>query len=539
MKAVVPAAPTPILNPSRVTPCEQDAPRAFAPVRSASPSLSVVVVNYRSWDDTARLVQQLRTSAVRDGAAEIMIVDNHSPPHPQASRLRRTEGVSLRRWGRNRGFARAVNEGVRLSLGRWVLLLNPDVTVGDEFLDDVLALTIRLDRDEPRVGIVGLGVRNADGSRQPTTGPFPTLLGTLARLLLPRARRKCHLRSPNTSQEVPWATGCCLLVRRRLLDELGGFDPDFFLYYEDVDLPSRPAARLVGAVRAGVAGRPSSPLARACRDALSAAADTARSADVCPQALVTVAGRTAGAVDPGRGVVEGQASVAPWRHVGGTDVRAAAPPCHREADRRFHHCTAASRTSRAAVGDGPARRTTSTRRQGTRNTVSRARRVRSMIPCLSIVIPSHNRPDLLRACLDSVLRHMPPDTEIVVVDDASPGGVVGAAARAFAGVRVERLERRSGFCVAANAGLGAWGGAVGRNLSRCSTAIRWSVPVGPARRWRRSRTRTSGQLRRSCCAGREDCRERRRSIAPATATISAASRASTATARSCVPTTCV
>lgn len=239
MKAVVPAAPTPILNPSRVTPCEQDAPRAFAPVRSASPSLSVVVVNYRSWDDTARLVQQLRTSAVRDGAAEIMIVDNHSPPHPQASRLRRTEGVSLRRWGRNRGFARAVNEGVRLSLGRWVLLLNPDVTVGDEFLDDVLALTIRLDRDEPRVGIVGLGVRNADGSRQPTTGPFPTLLGTLARLLLPRARRKCHLRSPNTSQEVPWATGCCLLVRRRLLDELGGFDPDFFLYYEDVDLCHR------------------------------------------------------------------------------------------------------------------------------------------------------------------------------------------------------------------------------------------------------------------------------------------------------------
>src|SRR5262245_50528769 len=189
MKAVVPAAATPILHPSRVTPCRPDAPPAFAPVRSASPSLSVVVVNYRSWDDIARLVHQLRTSAVCDGAAEIMIVDNHSPPHPLVSRLRRTEGVSVRRWGRNRGCARGCNEGVRLRLGRWLLLLNPDVTVGDDFLDGVLALTIRLDRDEPRVGIVGLGVRNADGSRKPTTGPFPTLLGTLARLLLPRARR--------------------------------------------------------------------------------------------------------------------------------------------------------------------------------------------------------------------------------------------------------------------------------------------------------------------------------------------------------------
>jgi N-acetylglucosaminyl-diphospho-decaprenol L-rhamnosyltransferase len=240
MKAVVPAAPTPILNPPRVAPREQDETRVSVPVRSASPSLSVVVVNYRSWDDTARLVRQLRAaSSLRDGAAEIMIVDNHSPPHPQASRLRRTEGVSLRRWGRNRGFGRAVNEGVRLSLGRWVLLLNPDVTVGDDFLDGVLALADRLDCDEPGVGIVGLGVRNDDGSRQPSTGPFPTLLGTLARLLLPRARRKCHLLSPKKSQAVPWATGCCLLVRRRVLDELGGFDPDFFLYYEDVDLCRR------------------------------------------------------------------------------------------------------------------------------------------------------------------------------------------------------------------------------------------------------------------------------------------------------------
>ncbi|MBI1918078.1 MAG: glycosyltransferase family 2 protein [Planctomycetes bacterium] len=230
MKAVVPAAPG----------ASSAVIHGRLAVAELKPALSVVVVNYRSWGQTARLVRQLRTSrAFRSGVGEVVIVDNHSPPHPLAARLRRLEGVSLRRWGRNRGFARAVNEGARLSRGRWILLLNPDVTVGADFLEGVQALADRLDRDEPQTGIVGLGVRNDDGSRQPSTGPFPTLLVTLSRLLLPRAWRKCHLLSPTRSQEVPWATGCALLVRRRVLDELGGLDPDFFLYYEDVDLCRR------------------------------------------------------------------------------------------------------------------------------------------------------------------------------------------------------------------------------------------------------------------------------------------------------------
>ena len=74
---------------------------------------------------------------------------------------------------------------------------------------------------------------------------------------------------------------------------------------------------------------------------------------------------------------------------------------------------------------------------------------------LSVVIPSHNRPDLLRACLASVLRHMPAGTEVIVVDDASAGDEVSAAAREFEGVRVQRLERHGGFCIAANAGIAA------------------------------------------------------------------------------------
>ncbi len=78
-----------------------------------------------------------------------------------------------------------------------------------------------------------------------------------------------------------------------------------------------------------------------------------------------------------------------------------------------------------------------------------------MRPCLTIVIPSHSRADLLRLCLASVQRHAPANTEILVVDDASANRIISRTASAFAGVRVLRLERRRGFCAAANAGIRA------------------------------------------------------------------------------------
>jgi GT2 family glycosyltransferase len=76
-------------------------------------------------------------------------------------------------------------------------------------------------------------------------------------------------------------------------------------------------------------------------------------------------------------------------------------------------------------------------------------------PRLSVVVPSHNRPDLLARCLAAVLRHAPADSEVLVVDDGSPGGCVWRTASDFAGVRVLRRPRPGGFCAAANAGLRA------------------------------------------------------------------------------------
>ncbi len=100
---------------------------------------------------------------------------------------------------------------------------------------------------------------------------------------------------------------------------------------------------------------------------------------------------------------------------------------------------------------------------------------------LSIVIPSHSRADLLALCLQSVLRFAPPQTQVVVVDDGSPGGAVSRTASEFPGIRVIRLPKRSGFCVAANAGVAAASGDVVELLNDdtevaagwAEAAVRW------------------------------------------------------------------
>lgn len=210
--------------------------------RAAPPAcaeLTVVVVNYCQWHNTARLVRQLRRSAaVRTRAADVVVIDNHSPRHPLARRLGRLSGVIVRRTRRNIGFARAVNRGCRLRPGgRWVLLLNPDVTVPDGFLDDVLAAVAA----DPDAGVIGFRLRNRDGSDQASSGPDPTLFNTLGGLFLPRSRRKCRHVGAAGRQPVPWVTGGCLLVRRDCFEQLGGLDEGFFLYYEDADFCRRAA----------------------------------------------------------------------------------------------------------------------------------------------------------------------------------------------------------------------------------------------------------------------------------------------------------
>ena len=209
-------------------------------VAIGTPQLSVVIVNFCQWKNTARLTRQLRQcEAIRRGAAEVVIVDNHSPKNSLAKSLKKLSGVSVVRFGQNYGFAKAVNRGSNISRGEWVLLLNPDVTVTEGFLDDVLEAAQRFPAVDPKAGVIGFQLRNRDGTKQASSGAFPTLRRTLAGLVLPRSRRRCQHQSLMGRQPVPWVTGGCLLVRRDCFEQVRGLDETFFLYYEDVDLCQR------------------------------------------------------------------------------------------------------------------------------------------------------------------------------------------------------------------------------------------------------------------------------------------------------------
>jgi N-acetylglucosaminyl-diphospho-decaprenol L-rhamnosyltransferase len=214
---------------------------------ATAPLISVVIVNYRRWEDTAALVDQLLSedSLFRD-QLEIIIVDNASAEHPAADRLRNRPGVRLYRNRVNRGFAAGVNRGFSHCRGEWLLVLNPDLVLCRGFAD-LLCLAAREFRGEDHagapIGVVGFQLRNRDGTHQHSTGFFPSLGKMLAGLLQPRRKRKYVLLETNDRQAVPWVTGCCTLVRRKCFEDLGGFDEEFFLYYEDVDLCRRAAER--------------------------------------------------------------------------------------------------------------------------------------------------------------------------------------------------------------------------------------------------------------------------------------------------------
>ena len=202
------------------------------------PLVSVVIVNYNAWPDVSALVATLASAAeVAAGVCEIVVVDNASDDPPPAALLSPTRGLRLVVRGDNGGFAVGVNSGWRAARGRWLLVLNPDVVADAGLLTRVVARA-RRDEADPRgaAGIVGFGLRNSDGTRQPSVGAFPNLGRAFWEQWLPRSRRKYQAIWRTRPGAAAWVTGACVLVNGALLESLGGLDEDFFLYYEEVAL---------------------------------------------------------------------------------------------------------------------------------------------------------------------------------------------------------------------------------------------------------------------------------------------------------------
>jgi len=145
--------------------------------------------------------------------------------------------------GWNVGFAFGNNIGMQASKGRYVLLLNPDT----EVLGDALArLTHYLD-SHPEVGVVGPQLLNDDGTVQSSRRRFPTLATAFfeSTWLQPAAPRRvlkryyCLDGGDNETLHVDWVAGAAVMVRRDVVEQVGGLDESFFMYSEELDWQRR------------------------------------------------------------------------------------------------------------------------------------------------------------------------------------------------------------------------------------------------------------------------------------------------------------
>lgn len=199
--------------------------------------VDVVVVTWRSADQVTDLLAQ----PVLREVAGVVVVDNASPDDTAELVRRARLDVDLLTLPDNRGFGAGCNAGLARAGHELVLLLNPDARIT---ADDLRRLVAHLDA-HPTCAVAGPRLFRA-GEALPSAGRLATALSEL-RYCLPHrlASRVPERRLPpgyDRTGPVPVLEGACLLVRRGVLLDLGGFDERYFLFFEEHDLARRLAA---------------------------------------------------------------------------------------------------------------------------------------------------------------------------------------------------------------------------------------------------------------------------------------------------------
>ena len=201
--------------------------------------LSLVVVNYNGAETILNCLATVVSRA--DVPTEIIVVDNGSTDGSLDQIRRRFAGVTVIGSGSNVGYAMASNHGLTATRGEWIGLLNPDTLVPPGALG---ALTGSL-ASHPTVAAIGPALQWPDGTPQPFSyGGDPTPLYLARRALGRRTGQALHRWSGGTARDVDWVSGACMIARRDAFDQVGPLDPEFFLYFEDVDWCRR--CRLAG-----------------------------------------------------------------------------------------------------------------------------------------------------------------------------------------------------------------------------------------------------------------------------------------------------
>lgn len=198
--------------------------------------LDVLVVNY----NTATLLQPMFDALRQANSADptrYLVVDNASADNS----LERLENVCpealLLANENNVGFGRANNQLVEHLQGKYALLINTDAFVAA----DTLKKTLDYMEAHPDCGVLGVRLVGREGDLQPSCRYFPTPLNVfLSRTGLERffpvVKRVDDMDWDHASvRECDWVPGCYYLIRREVIDQIGLFDPRYFLYYEEVD----------------------------------------------------------------------------------------------------------------------------------------------------------------------------------------------------------------------------------------------------------------------------------------------------------------
>jgi glycosyltransferase involved in cell wall biosynthesis/GT2 family glycosyltransferase len=185
----------------------------------------IVIVTFNSADHLPACL-----AAIADHSQVIVIDNGSSDDSPD---LAEAMGCRVVRNHINLGFARAVNQALALTAAPLVLLLNPDAVLMHDTLDHLQAALV-----DPTVAIAGGRLLQEDGRDQQPWWPFPSAGGTWLEAFMLR-RSTWQPNTKTTACDVDFVVGACLLMRRDVVRQLGGFDERFWLYGEEADLCKR------------------------------------------------------------------------------------------------------------------------------------------------------------------------------------------------------------------------------------------------------------------------------------------------------------
>lgn len=190
--------------------------------------MSIVVVN---WNTRELLANCLRSVEAYGEEAETIVVDNGSTDGSVEMVRERFPWARLAANKTNEGYAKANNQGIRMSGGRFVLLLNSDATLTEGALGEMAAC---MAADE-RVGVCGPRLVYPDGREQFSYGRLPRLSDEVRSVFgggLPRYTGK-------GSAETEMVSGASMMVRWRMMEQVGMLDERYFMFSEEVDLCKR------------------------------------------------------------------------------------------------------------------------------------------------------------------------------------------------------------------------------------------------------------------------------------------------------------